>query len=125
MRLLLDTHVFLWVRTDDRRLSPEVRRAIVEADVVLVSAASAWEMTIKAALGQIELRASVTDGIRDPGFQELLITAVHAEAVAHLPRLHGDPFDRLLVAQASLLGLTLVTADAAVRAYPVPVLWAG
>jgi len=122
-RLLLDSHVFLWWRTDDRRLSPAARSAIGEASLVFVSAATAWEIGIKAALGRIELPESVEAGVRASGFDPLPITLAHAESAAGLPPHHADPFDRMLVAQCRGEGLTLVTHDRRIEPYGVDVLW--
>lgn len=121
--LLLDTHVFLWWRADDRRLKPAARKAIAQAPLVYVSAASAWEAAIKAALGRLTLPAPFREGVSASGFDELPISIAHAEAAGALPPHHTDPFDRMLVAQARLEGLTLVTHDPAIQAYDVKVLW--
>lgn len=118
MRLLLDTHVFLWAVTANRRLNPAKRAFLSRADVVYVSAASVWEIAIKARLGKIEADApSLVEAIANSGFQELPVCAHHAAAVAKLPLHHTDPFDRLLLAQAFLEPLRFVTADSALVAY--------
>jgi len=118
MRLLLDTHVFLWAVTANRRLKPSAREFLSRADAVYVSAASIWEIAIKARLGKIEADAAVlVDAIDSSGFQELPVSAHHAAAVAKLPPHHGDPFDRLLLAQAFLEPLRFVTADSVLAAY--------
>ena len=118
MRLLLDTHVFLWAITGAARLKPASRRKIEAAAVVYVSAASIWEIAIKAALGRIEADVpALTDAIAESGFAELPVRAQHAARVASLPLHHGDPFDRLLVAQALTEPLRLVTADAVLARY--------
>ena len=122
-RLLLDTHVFLWWRGDPSRLSPEARSSIATADIVFVSAASAWEAAIKAALGRLELPDTVEAGVLASGFEKLLITFSHAEQAASLPQHHRDPFDRMLVAQAQAEGLTLVTHDRLLEPYDVEILW--
>lgn len=114
-RLLLDTHVFLWWQAGDARLGGGPKEAIARAPVVFVSAASAWEASIKAALGRLRLPMSFEDGVESAGFSKLPITFAHAERVSILPRHHSDPFDRLLIAQAQHEGLTLVTHD---RAFP-------
>jgi PIN domain nuclease of toxin-antitoxin system len=125
--LLLDTHVFLWWLAADRRLSRRLRARIASpATEVLVSAASIWEMAIKIAIGKLDMPgtdpARLDALVTACGFRELAITAAHATAVATLPRLHGDPFDRLLVAQARAEGATLVSTDPALRPYGVPIL---
>lgn len=118
MRLLLDTHVFLWAVTDDPKLSLASREVIQLADEVYVSAASIWEISIKAGLGKIDADpAALTAEIRAAGFLELPITAAHAAKVCTLPDIHRDPFDRLLVAQAMCEPLQLFTADANVLKY--------
>jgi len=121
--LLLDTHVFLWWQADDPRLQQPARSAIAEADLVFVSAASAWEAAIKAALGRLELPDTMEAGVEESGFEKLPITFSHAEAAAALPPHNQDPFDRMLVAQALSEGLTLVTSDRRLEPYQVPILW--
>jgi PIN domain nuclease of toxin-antitoxin system len=122
MRVLLDTHAFVWWDNDE--LPRSVRNRIQSADRVYVSAASAWEVAIKTALGKITAHASFADSIEDYGFDALPITVAHADAVRALPPHHRDPFDRLLVAQAQIEGLALVSRDPAMRLYAVPVVWA-
>src|SRR5476651_1417642 len=101
MRLLLDTHVFPWAITDKRRLKSSTRAFLSRADAVYVSAASIWEIAIKARLGKIEADvAFLVAAVDSSGFQELPVSAAHAAAVAKLPLHHSDPFDRLLLAQA-------------------------
>jgi PIN domain nuclease of toxin-antitoxin system len=123
MKLLLDTHVVLWWRLDSRRLEREVRRAIGGADRVFVSAASAWEAAIKIALGRLRLKDPFAVLVAASGFEELPIAFRHAEQLASLPAHHADPFDRMLVAQAQIEGLTLVTHDRALAPYGVATLW--
>lgn len=120
--LLLDTHVLLWWRADDRRLGDEARQAIATADLVFVSAASAWEASIKRALGKLRMKGSFAQGVDESGFDRLPITMGHAEEAASLPAHHTDPFDRMLVAQARSEHLVLVTADARMDAYDVQIL---
>lgn len=126
MRLLLDTHVWLWLMTHPERLPEQVVGMVSEAQDVRLSAASVWEATIKHARGKLPLPVDLTELVatshRDAGMTRLAIDDRHALAVADLPALHRDPFDRLLIAQALVEGLTLVTADEQVRAYDVPVL---
>jgi PIN domain nuclease of toxin-antitoxin system len=121
--LLLDTHVFLWWRANDARLSSEVRDAIAGADIVFVSAASAWEAAIKIALGRLRLPEPFAAGVEASGFQRLQIAFEHAEAAGALPRHHADPFDRMLVAQTLLEGCELVSRDRALEPYGVRMLW--
>ncbi len=121
MRLLLDTHAFVW--WDDGKLPRAVVRRIQRAEDVLVSAASAWEIAIKASIGKITARASVAEALEDYAFRELPIQAAHADAVRRLPPHHRDPFDRMLVAQALVEDLVIVSRDAALSAYNVPIVW--
>jgi PIN domain nuclease of toxin-antitoxin system len=118
MRLLLDTHIFLWAVTGDAALKTPVRRAMEEADEVYVSAASIWEIAIKSRLGKIEADADMlADEISEAGFRELPVRAQHAAGVAKLPLHHADPFDRLLIAQAIAEPLKLLTADKSLARY--------
>ena len=121
MNVLLDTHTFLW--WDEAELPAKVVRRIRAAGQVWVSSASAWEVAIKASLGKISAKGSFSDAVSDYGFEELPIRFAHAELVRGLPHLHRDPFDRILVAQAIVEGLTIVSRDALVSAYPVPTVW--
>ncbi|MBA2244188.1 MAG: type II toxin-antitoxin system VapC family toxin [Gemmatimonadota bacterium] len=123
MRLLLDTHAFLWWSEDDLRLKQAVRESIAEAEQVLVSVASAWEAAIKMALGKLQIVLPFEEAVEISQFSKLLIDFSHAAAVAALPHHHGDPFDRMLIAQAQVEGLTLVTHDRRFEPYRVPVLW--
>ena len=121
--LLLDTHVFLWWRSQPPKISPDVTRAIASAEVVFVSAASAWEASIKAALGKLKLPESFESGVAKSGFQQLPVGFGHAGRVSDLPPHHQDPFDRMLIAQAQSEGLTLVSHDRRLAPYDVPILW--
>ncbi len=124
MRLLLDSHVFLWWLAADSRLRAGARKAVADpSGIVHVSAATVWELSIKATLGKLDLGdADLLEQIEENDFVELPMTARHALAAAALPRHHDDPFDRMLIAQASLEGLTILTRDQAFRAYEVAVL---
>ena len=118
MRLLLDTHVFLWAVAGSPRLKAPTRRLIEAAEQVYVSAASIWEVAIKARLGKIDADAqALAEVIEASGFRELPVSIAHAAGVAQLPLHHHDPFDRLLIAQALAEPLKLVTADAVLRKY--------
>ena len=118
MRLLLDTQIFLWYLADSSRLSRKTRTDIVRADEVFISAASIWEAAIKTGIGKLSVSLDqLVAGIGASGFAELPVSALHASRVAALPRHHRDPFDRLLVAQAILEPLHLMTADAAMKPY--------
>ncbi len=123
MRLLLDTHAFLWWLGDDRRLGPTSRAAIAdERNVVFVSAASAWEIAVKRRSGKLEAPGDIADWIAASDFAPLPIDVSHVIAAAELPPHHRDPFDRMLVAQAQLEELTLVARDDTIDAYAVATL---
>jgi PIN domain nuclease of toxin-antitoxin system len=123
LKLLLDTHVVLWWQRDDRRLGREAREAIATADVVWVSAASGWEMAIKAALGRLRLAEPFEALLAADEFTELPMTLAHAGRLADLPPHHADPFDRMLVAQALTERATLVSHDRSLEPYGVPMVW--
>jgi PIN domain nuclease of toxin-antitoxin system len=118
--LLLDTHVLLWWLADDPRLGDPMRDAIRDPHTpVAVSAASAWEMVIKAALGKLSVPPGLPAELEGAGFDELPITVEDGLAAGALPRHHDDPFDRMLVAQARRRGLVLLTEDRTFRSYDV------
>ncbi|KVL22488.1 type II toxin-antitoxin system VapC family toxin [Burkholderia sp. MSMB1826] len=122
MRLLLDTHIFLWSVTDDPKLSARARRLIADADERFVSSASIWEAAIKAGLGKLDVDVDrLVRVLRASGFRELPVRAVHGAAVRNLPSHHRDPFDRLLVAQAQHEPLRLVAADGHLARYGMSV----
>lgn len=128
MKILLDTHAFLWWVFDDERLSARARRAIGDPrNEVLVSAVSGWEIAVKAAAGRLELPDPpdhfVPEQLRANAFGAMPLTMSHALAVSRLPGLHADPFDRLLISQAIVERSTLVSADAEIARYPVKVTW--
>jgi PIN domain nuclease of toxin-antitoxin system len=125
MNLLLDTHTLIWWMEDSPRLGPVALRTIEAADTRLISAVSAWEISIKTAIGRLKLSFDPGESIIElttRGFQPLCIKFRHAWTVGDLPLHHGDPFDRMLVAQARCENLTLVTADERIAAYGVPTL---
>lgn len=122
MSLLLDTHVVLWWLDDNPKLRSSVRQRIRTEPDVLVSAATVWEISIKAALGKLTMVPNFVEHLHATRFAELPITWHHGELAGGLPRHHGDPFDRLLVAQAQSENLTLVTSDAVMRHYEIDVL---
>lgn len=124
MTLLLDTHVVLWWLADAAALGATAREAIARSEV-LVSAASAWEIAIKRALGKLHAPAELAEALAANGFLALPVTVDHALGAGALPRHHGDPFDRMLVAQARAENLTIVTADPRLSSYEVPLLAAG
>lgn len=112
MRLLLDTHIFLWWRADAPELPARAREAILdETNDVYVSTAVAWEIAIKRGLGKLDFEGRVADAVAEEGFLPLPLELAHADEVTRLPDLHRDPFDRMLIAQARVESLTLVTSD--------------
>jgi PIN domain nuclease of toxin-antitoxin system len=125
MAVLLDTHVLLWALYDPARLSDRMRALLEDPDEeVWFSAATIWEVSIKFGLDRPDFTADPYEVRAEAlrlGFVELAVDGLHAAQVTALPRLHNDPFDRLLVAQATATGLTLVTADAVVATYPGPI----
>lgn len=127
MRYLLDTHAFLWIAQDDPRLDANVRAIFADvSNEIFLSAASVWEMAIKASLGKLTLTAPlarlVAGGV-ERGIRLLAISCDHAYLLEHLPFHHRDPFDRLLVAQASHEGMQLVSRDPRLDAYPATRVW--
>ena len=123
VELLLDTHALLWWLADDPQLSADARTAIADPDsVVAVSAASAWEIAIKSAAGKLRAPAELEQQLQRERFVPLPIRLPHALRAGALPPHHADPFDRMLVAQAELEGLTLVTRDPALRSYGIETL---
>jgi PIN domain nuclease of toxin-antitoxin system len=121
MRLLLDTHAFLWWNFGDPKLPQHLRDEIQsKQNAVFVSAVTVWEIAIKRASGKLSFGFPVGKAIYGHGFNSLPISVEHAEWAGALPPLHRDPFDRLLVAQAQIEGLTLVTVDQQILLYQVP-----
>ncbi len=128
MTLLLDTHAFLWWISDDARLSSVARDAIQDSqNELLLSAASGWEIAIKCQLGRLQLDDTpsrlVSEHMAQNAIGALAITMAHTFAVGELPLLHRDPFDRILVAQAQVENIAIITADAQIKRYDVDVLW--
>ena len=128
MRLLLDTHTFLWFIMGSSNLSANARAPVEDAaNESLLSVASLWEMAIKVSLGKFTLSAPldalIPQQLGSNGIELLGIQVAHAAAVSTLPFHHRDPFDRLLIAQAIVEGMPVVSADAAFDAYPVKRLW--
>jgi PIN domain nuclease of toxin-antitoxin system len=125
MKLLLDTHVLLWAAGEPARLSAGARRLLNDPENdLLFSPASLWEVVIKSGLGRKDFRVDsrlLRRGLLDNGYEELPILSVHVLGLESLPPIHKDPFDRLLVAQATVEGITLVTLDSAVAQYPGPI----
>jgi PIN domain nuclease of toxin-antitoxin system len=125
VKLLLDTQVLLWAAGQPERLSAAARRLLSNRrNELLFSAASLWEIAIKKSLGRKDFRVEprlLRRGLLDNGYSELSVTSVHAVSIDALPPLHKDPFDRLLLAQATNEGITLLTADEQLARYPGPV----
>ncbi len=129
MRVLLDTHAFLWWADNDSRLSPRARKVLADrSNEVYFSAASGWEIAIKTAIGRLKIVGDtpekfVLEQIAQNGFETLPISLAHALKTYSLPNHHKDPFDRILIAQASLEGLTLLTADRHFMGYGIRLIW--
>jgi len=125
MKLLIDTHLLLWAAGEPERLSHAARALIEDPHhELLFSAASLWELAIKRTLGRGDFRVEprlLRRGLLDNGYAELAISSEHAVAIEALPPIHKDPFDRILVAQSIVEGITLLTSDPVVARYPGPV----
>jgi PIN domain nuclease of toxin-antitoxin system len=125
MKLLLDTHLLLWAAGEPKRLSKQARTLIKNPDnELLFSAASLWEVAIKRGLGREDFKVDarlLRRGLLDNGYSELPIISDHIVAIESLPPIHKDPFDRILVAQATVEGVTLLTIDSLVAQYPGPI----
>lgn len=125
MRFLLDTHLLLWAVEKPRRLSATARSLIGDPlNILLFSVASVWEVAIKTSRGHTDFNVPpllLRETLLDSGYEELPILGKHAVAVDGLPLIHRDPFDRLLIAQATVEGITLLTVDAIVARYPGPI----
>lgn len=121
MRLLLDTNALLWLLDDDERLGQRARVRVQAADLLAVSVASLWEIAIKVSLDKIAPIPGLHAAVRDLGFRRIDITDEHLDAVAALPYHHRDPFDRLLISQALVEKLTVLTADRDFARYEVAV----
>jgi PIN domain nuclease of toxin-antitoxin system len=120
---LLDTNVAIWLDKDVARVSPFVLELLGDPDVEMwVSAVSFWELSIKQAIGKIDPLLRLEPVLTTYGMQELVVTSKYADSVRSLPLMHGDPFDRMLVAQAMVEGMTLVTGDRRLVGYPVGIL---
>jgi len=125
MKFLLDTHLLLWAADQQERLSADAVGLISDpANELFFSAASLWEIAIKQGLGREDLKVDarlLRRGLLDNGYSELPVASEHAVAIDSLPSLHKDPFDRMLVAQAMIEGITLLTADSILAQYPGPI----
>ncbi len=123
MRFLLDTHILLWWLGDEQKLSPQIRAVISNPEnVIFVSAATVWEMSIKKSLGKLSMPNNLLEKLKDNNFQVLDITAEHGLRVTDLPLHHKDPFDRMLIAQSMIEGLTIITLDTKFPLYDIPLL---
>jgi PIN domain nuclease of toxin-antitoxin system len=122
VRLLVDTHVVLWWLLDDPTLPADVKDMLDHEPDAFLSAATTWEVAIKQATGKLKGPRNLPEQLRDSGLVELPIKIEHSIVAGRLPRLHNDPFDRMLIAQALHDELTLVTRDAEIQRYKVPVL---
>jgi PIN domain nuclease of toxin-antitoxin system len=123
VKVLLDTHILLWWLSDDEALPPSAAQVIADSGTaVLVSAASVWEIAIKKAVGRLDAPDDLLDALDANAFDALAITAAHAVAAGELPAHHADPFDRMLIAQARVEGLTLITVDDRFAEYEVNLL---
>jgi len=122
VRFLLDTQILLWAAGEPGKLSMDARTLLNDPENALIfSAASLWEVAIKRTVGRADFKANarlLRRGLLDNGYEELAITSAHAVTLDTLPAIHKDPFDRILIAQAQVEGITLVTADAVVAKYP-------
>ena len=124
MRFLLDTHVLLWWRDASPRLSRRARGEIAAADnQIFVSVATLWEIVVKRGLGNLRFPDDLETVLREEDFGLLAISFRHLQSLEALPRLHGDPFDRMLLAQAIAEGMPLVSDDRALQPYQVPLFW--
>lgn len=125
MKLLLDTHLLLWAAGEPGRLSTEARTLIDNRDnELLFSAASLWEVVIKRGVGRKDFKVDprlLRRGLLDNGYSELPVMSDHVVAIDSMPQIHKDPFDRLLVAQAIVEGITLLTTDSLLAQYPGPI----
>jgi PIN domain nuclease of toxin-antitoxin system len=125
MKYLLDTHILLWAASEPGKLSKAAQKLIGNLENTLYfSVASLWEISIKNGLGRTDFSVdpgALRRGLLDNGYEELGISGLHAVAVNNLPSLHKDPFDRMLIAQAQIEGITLITADGAITQYKGPI----
>jgi PIN domain nuclease of toxin-antitoxin system len=124
VKLLLDTHAFLWAIDNNPQLSQKARDAIIDGkNIVFVSAATAWEIAIKKSIGKLKIpNGDYMEELKLHRFTPLDIMTEHALTVENLPPYHKDPFDRMLIAQAQVEKLTLITGDPKIKAYPVPII---
>ena len=120
MELLLDTRIILWWLNDDKMLNDDHRSLIGDSEnLCYISAASIWEISIKSSMGKLTISANYLDVLKEQGFQELQVSWKHCKAIKNLPNIHGDPFDRMLIAQAQSEALVLLSVDEHVKKYDV------
>jgi len=125
MKLLLDTNALLWLLNDDSRLAPAARQIIKDSQEIAVSEVSLWEISIKISIGKLQSVPELLDTIHDLGFRRLSLSNECLRLYESLPLLHRDPFDRMLVAQASVEGISLLTSDTFLKDYGINVISAG
>jgi len=124
VRVLLDTHAVVWALSDDPRLSPTARRVVEDAGTeVFVSVVSAWEMSVKQALGKLSVPDDLESVLVDAGFLQRLVRFSDCRRLTALPAIHRDPFDRMLVSQALEDGIPIVTRDESIARYPLQTIW--
>ncbi len=126
MRYLLDTHVVIWSLYSSNKLSERAKDVLLHEPEVYVSVASLWEIAIKQSIGKLEIRDSIQRIARECeiiGLKSLIIEPSHLDMIKQLPTVHGDPFDRLILAQAKVENMTLVSKDDKLQCYPVHVVW--
>lgn len=122
MRLLLDTHVLLWVLAGDKRLTRSSREILTSADTVVVSVVSAWEIALKASADKLRAPENLEEAVTESGLSTTALSFADVAESARLPVHHSDPFDRMLVAQARVRGLTIMSKDRQMERYDVPLL---
>ena len=125
MKLLLDTNALLWLLNDDRHLAPRARQIIENSQGIAVSEVSLWKISIKVSIGKLQSVPELLDTVRDLGFRRLSLSDEHLRFYETLPLLHRDPFDRMLVAQASIEGMSLLTSDSFLDSYGISVVSTG
>lgn len=128
MRVLVDSHVFLWLGSDDERLPPKVHELLADGRTrILVSVATTWELTLKVSAGRLRLprepKVRLAEYLGDFASEVLAIEQRHVDVLPELPTIHADPFDRMLVAQALVEDVDLVTGDEVLQSYPIRTVW--
>lgn len=120
MKVLLDSHIALWAMAAPKKLSQQSRKIIEKGDTdIYVSSASIWELRLKETRGKLKIPENFETILREENIQELPISWIHSKVSVELPEIHSDPFDRILIAQAAVEDLVLVTQDRKIRAYPI------